>query len=112
MRIGLVAIVAILTATIAHGAEPATQPTDAPKPELELLGPVRMANYTRPFAAPKADPHQQYRDRHTYGTPGYYGCYGYWGYGYGCGYPRYGGWFARGPYIYVGGGATSTFYGD
>jgi hypothetical protein len=117
MRFTLIPL--LLLAVLSSAAEPTTKPTVpqkvhgsavGPAPELELLGPVRIANYTRPFGTPKPDPHQYYRDRHTYSTPPCwygYGYYGYWGY-YGCGYYRgcYG--FGFNPYTTP----TSIFYGD
>src|SRR3954465_6473172 len=76
-------------ASVASAAEPATKPVRAARPTMQgatealgLLGPVRVANYTRTFAPPKVDPHQQYRDRYMYGLPAY-SPYLYCG----CGYP-------------------------
>src|SRR5205823_2590286 len=92
-----------LNPTNAHGSAvgPAPDPVDS-------LGPVRLANYTRPFAAPQSDPHQLFRDRYTYGTSGFYpyGCgyYGWWG----CGYSGYYGFGGFNPYPTP----TSIFYGD
>ena len=109
-------LIAILSCSVVHAANPTTRPL--PKAELELLGPVRLANYTKPFVEPKADPNAvYYSNRHTYNTPpgyGFYGCYGGYGYGwygwYGCGYGR-GYW--GGPYLYRGGVEPSgMFYGD
>jgi TolB-like protein len=64
---------------------PTVSATADPRPDYPTLGPVRVAAYTQTFAAPKSDPHQQFRDRYTYGVPAYspylYGCYGWCGYG-------------------------------
>ena len=122
MRIGCVLIAVMMFATFASAAEPATRPTQSRRiaamsmreaeDAMGLLGPVRVANYSRTFAPPKSDPHQQYRDRYMYGAQSYspylfYGCgfpyYGFYGNGcygsYGCG-P--GSWIAP----------ASIFYGD
>ena len=73
---------------------------------LGLLGPVRVANYTRTFAPPKVDPHQQFRDRYMYGLPAY-SPYLYWG----CGYPYFGFYpCCYGPGSWI--APTGIFYGD
>jgi hypothetical protein len=77
---------------------------------LGLLGPVRVANYTRTFAPPKVDPHQQYRDRYMYGLPAY-SPYLYWGCGYPyCNYPYFGFYPCYGPGSWI--TPTGIFYGD
>jgi hypothetical protein len=76
---------------------------------LGLSGPVRLASYSHPFAAPTRDPHQADRDHYNYSTPAFYpywGCGGF-GYGYGC----YGGYGWRG-FNYSFGAPASIFYGD
>lgn len=103
--------------TLARQLERSLNPTNAhgsavgPKPDLvDSLGPVRLATFTRPFAPPKSDPHQIFRDRYTCTTPFFYPyCYGYGYYGYyGGGYYGYCGFHGFNPYTTP----TSIFYGD
>ena len=79
----------------------AAKPPDGPPPTIEMLGPVRMSHYSKPFlsrtAAP-AGPYADYASRYTYGTP-FYGPYFGYPYCYGC-WPCSGVYYTRyfGPY--------------
>jgi hypothetical protein len=124
MRIVCLMLAVGLVGSVVHAAEPATQPSttaalsrkrpgmsmrDAEQ-AMGLLGPVRVANYTRTFGPPKGDPHQEFRDRYIYGTPTYYPYYCGWGYpcfGFsGCGFGGFGG-FGSGVFT-----PSGIFYGD
>jgi hypothetical protein len=106
-----------------RAAEPTTQPASHARPPplsmreaeaaMGLLGPVKVANYSRTFAPPTGDPHQQFRDRYNYGVPAYSPYFPWcgYGYGYGCGYPCGGypcNWYSYGSWI----SPASSFYGD
>jgi TolB-like protein len=58
------------------------------KVEIQTLGAVKMANYSRPFLKVSRDQNSYYTNRYIYGQPAWSPYLNYWGCGfYGCGYP-------------------------
>jgi TolB-like protein len=58
------------------------------KVEIQTLGAVKMASYTRPFLKAEGDRNSYYSNRYIYGQPAWSPYFDYWGCGfYGCGYP-------------------------
>jgi hypothetical protein len=89
----------VLPLLIAAG--PTTRRVFGPAPVIESTGPLHIARYAKPFAAPLVvSSASYYDDRHYFATPTYgYSCYGYDCYGYGwCGFFGYGycGWSTTG----------------
>jgi TolB-like protein len=69
------------------------------KVELQTLGAVRMANYSRPFLKSSGDRNSYYTNRYIYGQPAWSPYFDYFGCGfYGCGYP---GGFGCGNFSFV-----------
>jgi TolB-like protein len=58
------------------------------KVEIQTLGAVKMASYSRPFLKAGGDKNSYYTNRYIYGQPAWSPYCGYFGCGfYGCGYP-------------------------
>lgn len=85
----LIAMEDVLSAQLTRALNRKTQtqpPARQAAIELDTLGPVRLAHYTRPFLQSKNDSNLYYSTRYIYGTPAWSPYFCYWGYGWGCGY--------------------------